>query len=135
MNILNLLIKERRVVGIEIDDTCVRIAYFRPKKDHRKIQRTNSQISENELVLLEEPLAPNTVLEGAVIDKESLAKTLKNLWTKAKLQEYYAIVTISPSKIYSRIFAFPKAIDTVRLEEAVNLAIDFQLPVKKAKVM
>ena len=68
---------------------------------------------------------------GVVIDKEFLGKTLKDIWTRAKLSSNYAIVSIPEDKIYSHIFPFPKTVNESQLKEAVNLAIDFQLPIKK----
>lgn len=132
MNILNLLIKEERFVGVEISNKFIRIAYFRPKeKSKEKMQSGGKEFLGRELVLIEEPISKKVISEGIVIDKESLGKILKDIWVRAKLNTHYAIIAIPPDKIYSRTFLFPKAINQSRLEEAVNLAIDFQLPMKK----
>ncbi len=124
MNLLNLLTKEKRVAGIEISDTVVRIAFFRTPEKNKHAKNTR------ELVLIEEPIAPNIIAEGVVIDRVLLGKTLKQIWAKAKLGTDYAIVAIPDDKIYSRIFSFPKTIGGTRLTEAMNLAIGFQLPMK-----
>ena len=128
MNILNFLIKEKHVAGVEISDQMIRVAYFRPKK----IFGGKKGIVEHELVLIEEGLAANIVKEGVVRDTESLSKTLKDVWTGAKLGAYYAIVAIPENKIYSHIFPFPKTVSKTELEEAIRLAISFQFPMKKS---
>lgn len=140
MNAFNLLTKEKRVAGIEISDSVVRIAFLHPKvrsiwtSKHKKSLATptheNAKLNDFELVLIEEPIAANIITEGVVTDKALLGKTLKSIWTKAKLDTDYAIVGIPDDKIYSRIFSFPKTIGGSRLTEAMNLAISFQLPIK-----
>ncbi len=133
MKLLNLLTKEKRVAGIEISDSVVRIAFLRPLKKTRgkKVFAPNTiNIQNYELILIEEPIAANIIVQGVVADKVLLGKTLKNIWIKAKLRTDYAIVAIPDDKIYSRIFSFPKTIGGTRLTEAMNLAIGFQLPMK-----
>ncbi len=133
MNLLNLLTKEKRVAGIEISDSVVRIAFLRPLKKTRGIKvlaPNTSNIQKDELILIEEPIAANIIVQGVVVDKVLLGKTLRNIWIKAKLGTDYAIVAIPDDKIYSRIFSFPKTIGGTRLTEAMDLAISFQLPMK-----
>ena len=76
MNILNLLTKKRNVVGIEISDQSIKIAYLKPK--HKK------QITKNdypfELILKEEPIPFNVVSGGVIIDKDILSASLKKIW-------------------------------------------------------
>ncbi len=124
MNILNLLTKEKRVAGIEISDSIVRIAFVRTQKD-----KVTHKIVD-ELILIEEPIAANIIVEGVVADRVLLGKTLKGIWDKAKLDTDYAIVSIPDDKVYSRIFSFPKTVEGDRLSEAMRLAIGFQLPIK-----
>jgi Tfp pilus assembly PilM family ATPase len=128
MNIPNLLTKEKRVAGIEISDSVVRIAFFRPQKKGVHIAKDKKQ--EEELALIEEPIAANIIADGVVTDIDLLGKTLKSIWEKAKLDTDYAIVSIPDDKIYSKIFSFPKSVEGVRLTEAMRLAISFQLPMK-----
>ena len=146
MNLLNLLTKEKRVAGIEISDSVVRIAFFRSngKKKSRagihlvaldKPQTETATPAEahepdDELILIEETIAPNIIADGVVVDIDLLASTLKEIWGKAKLGTDYAIVAIPDDKIYSRIFSFPKSVTEERLTEAMRLAITFQLPIK-----
>lgn len=129
MNFLNLLTKEKSVAGIEISDSVVRIAFSRPHK-----KKMGEQKAQEELILIEEPIAANIIADGVVIDVDLLGKTLKNIWAKAKLGTDYAIVSIPDDKIYSRIFSFPKTVEGARLNEAMALAESFQLPIKTEEV-
>lgn len=133
MNILNLLTKEKRIAGIEINNQIIRIAYFRPqKKFNRKTIINNiKNRTDDDLLLIEELIPANVIKNGVVQDKELLGKTLREIWLRLKLNSNYAIVSIPEDKIYSHIFPFPKTINEGQLKEAINLAIDFQLPIKK----
>ena len=130
MNLFNLLTKEKHVAGIEIDDSAIRIAflYKNPKKNHSDLS------NEQKLITLEESLPPDVVVEGVVMDRVLLAKTIKSLWLRAELNTNYAIVAIPDDKIYSRIFSFPKTIDKSRLKEAMTIGVSFQLPMKIEEV-
>ncbi|MCK9344635.1 MAG: pilus assembly protein PilM [Candidatus Pacebacteria bacterium] len=135
MNILNLLSKEKRVAGIEISDSVVRIAFFRPLSKKRMSKPAEGVVTpEDELILIEEPIASNIIADGVVVDGELLGKTLRNIWTKAELGTEYAVVAIPDDKIYSRIFSFPKSVTEARVTEAMRLAIGFQLPMKTEDV-
>lgn len=123
MNIFNLLSQEKKVAGIEISDSVVRIAFLQ-KKDKA------STSHDHELVLVEEAIAPNIIENGIVTDPELLSKTLREIWGRARLDTNYAIVAIPDDAIYSRTFSFPRSIDGARLTEAMRLAIAFQLPMK-----
>ncbi len=137
MNLLNLLTTEKRVAGIEISDSVVRIAFLRPKENKQWKMRGKKTLAtstsgklEHELILIEEPIAPNIIENGMVIDPDLLSKTLRDIWVRAKLDTHYAIVAIPDDTIYSRIFSFPKSVEGSRLTEAMRLAISFQLPMK-----
>lgn len=133
MNILNLLTKQKHVAGIEISDSVVRIAFFRSLKK-KSNSLTKDSGHDDELILIEEPIASNIIEDGVVIDIDLLGKTLKNIWTKASLDTEYAIVAIPDDKIYSKVFSFPKSINEARVTEAMRLAVSFQLPMKTGDV-
>jgi len=133
MNILNLLKKEHPIAGIEISDSVVRIAFFRPqKKNDLRAQQENKEMGA--LVLIEEPIAANIIEDGVVVDVDLLGKTLKSIWGKAALGTDYAIIAVPDDKIYSKIFSFPKSVSETRLTDAMRLAIGFQLPMKTEDV-
>lgn len=122
MTFSSLFTKEKRVAGLEISDSVVRIAFFSTQKNK------SAHKTEPKLILIEEPIADNIIEEGVVKDKELLAKTLKQIWAKADLGTDYAVVSIPNDKIYSRIFSFPKTVSGDKLTEAMKLAVSFQLP-------
>lgn len=127
MNILNLLTKKRNVVGIEISDQSIKIAYLRPK--HKKENTKDSYPFE--LILKEEPLPYNVVSYGVIVDKGTLSASLKKIWNNESLNKSYAVVSIQEDKTYSHVLSFPNDIDKNKLKEAVSLAIDFQIPIKR----
>lgn len=130
MNILNLLSKKKNIVGIEINNEAIRIAYFRPQDKWTK----EKDISSYQLILKEEKLPNNVVSDGLIVDKAPLSTVLKKIWDNENLNKYYAVVSIEEDKIYSQILSFPKDIDETKIKEAVSLAIDFQMPIKKEEV-
>ncbi len=138
MNIFNLLAKEKHVAGIEIDESIVRIAFFRTRKKNSFLTSLHHEVplssSEEELILFEEMLPEGLVREGVVVDPQALGKVLQKLWLRARLGTRYAIVAIPDDKIYSRIFTFPKALDEERIYEAMGLATSFQLPFEQDDV-
>lgn len=133
MNILNLLIKKRHAIGIEISDSNIRLAYFRPKKD-KSNKKIGISHTDNELVLIEEKTPSNIISNGIVLEAESLGKILNKIWAKEKLGKSYAVVAIPEDKIYSQILSFPKTFVESQLKEGVDLAIDFELPFKRKDV-
>lgn len=143
MNFLNLLIPEKQVAGIEISDSIIRIAFLRPRKKTRrsalghtltaeKKDSPGSSLdeSEHELILVEEPIAASIIENGIVRDHDLLAKTLAAIWTRVNLGTTYAIVSIPHDTVYGRTFSFPKTVLGERLDEAMRLALSFQLPIK-----
>jgi len=135
MNILNLLTTEKNVTGIEINDLVIRITYSRPRK--KEVFKTHEGITKhpkNEIIFIEEQIPPNIVSNGIVVDKDTLSKIIKKIWIREKLRKSFAIVSIPEDKIYSHIFTFPKSVNEKQLEEAINIAIDFQLPFKRSEI-
>lgn len=143
MNLLNLLMPEKNVAAIEISDSVLRIAFLRPRKNARKGVRVRTSAPEeknppnispdereHELVLIEEPIAASIIENGIVRDHDLLAKILAATWAKANLSTTYAIVSIPHDTIYGRTFSFPKTVLGERLDEAMRLALSFQLPLK-----
>lgn len=84
--------------------------------------------------LIEEPLEAGIIKDGIVINKESLAKSLKELFKKTNPKVKFAVVSIPAEHAYFKIFSFPKTIQEERLEETMKLTIGFQLPVVPEQV-
>ncbi|MDO8604637.1 MAG: pilus assembly protein PilM [bacterium] len=131
MNLLRIFTKEKRVAGIEISDSVIRIAFWRP---HKHIKDYGDSSHGDELVLIEEPIPSNLIVGGVVTDIDFLGKILRGIWINSKVNTTYAIVAIPDDKIYSKIFSFPKSVEDARLTEAMRLAIHFQLPIKTEDV-
>ena len=129
MNIFNLLTKKKRVAGIEISDLVIRVAYFDHKK--RRLSDDNNELKVKDLNIFETPIPPNTISGGVILDKEILSKILKNIWRKERLGKRHAIVSIQEDKIYTRKSFFPKTETEDHLKQAIDLTLDFQLPIKK----
>lgn len=131
MNIFNLLEQEKHVVGIEINEFAIRLAFFSPRKKTRlSLSSLDEAVSPDDydLVLIERDLPEGVVVEGVVLDPKTLGRTLRDTWSKENITTPYAIVSIPDDKIYSKVFTFPKALDKKRIEEAMDLAVGFQLP-------
>jgi len=131
MNILNLLTNEKRVAGIEINEQVVHIVYFRKRKNRKGLQEGGEKLPENEIILIEEPIPANIISNGIILEAALLSKMLKNLWRREKLKKFYAIVSIPEDKVYSKTLSLPKTENEEHLEQAINLAIDFQFPIKR----
>lgn len=129
MNIFNLLTKEKRVAGIEISDLVIRVAYFDHKK--RRVEDDKIELKAKDLNIFETIIPPNTISKGVILDKETLSKILKSIWGKEKLGKRHAIVSIPEDVVYSRRSSFPKTETSDHLKQAIDLTLDFQLPIKK----
>jgi len=118
-----------------MSDTFIRVAYFKPRKNfHINILKNKKNEPLKNLILVEEAIPPGIISNGELKDVELLSKILKDIWRKEKIKDYYAIVSIPEDKIYSKIFTFPKNIDNKNLNQAVEIAIDFQTPFKRDEV-
>ena len=127
MNIFNLLTKKKSIIGLDISDNAIHLAYFHPKKRFSK----KTPATQKELILIKENINENIISEGIILDKESFSKILKNIWVKNKIKSSYVIISIPEDKIYSHIFPYPKTVNEIQLKEAIKLTIDFELPIKK----
>ena len=123
MSILNLLTKEKKIAGIEISDSFVRVVFFR-------VPQKATKGKNKQLVLIEEVLPGGIIDQGIVTDKIRFSKTLKNIWSKVNFDADYAIVAIPNDKIFSRIFSFPRTVQEYKLRETMDLVINYQLPMK-----
>lgn len=132
MKILDLLYQKKDVAGIEISDSMIRVAFFRPQKNIKKEKtaKNTSLVVPQELVFIEQPIDPGIIADGKVVDAALLGKALNELRIATKLKSHYAVVAIPDDTIYSHVFSFPKSVGDTQLSEAMRLAIGFQLPEK-----
>ena len=120
MNIINLLTEKKYVVGIEISDYCICVAYFK---------KTNGK-KDDKLTIITKTLEEGVILNGQLKNAESLIKNLTEIWSDEKLEKSYAVVSIPEDQTYSRILSFPDNISESQLHEAILLATSFLLDLK-----
>lgn len=118
MNFSHLIDREEAVSGLAITDSHVRLAYY------KKTKGTKGE----SLALIAEPFPPGTLKEGAVADSQALSRAISKALVRAEGAVSYCIVSLPPERIYSKILSFPQALPLERLDEAVRLALNFQLP-------
>ena len=120
MNIVNLFYPGEKIAGLAISDSSLRLLLF---------HKTDSTISL--IVQAGVRLAPSILENGEVKDKEGLISALKKI--KEKAGGYldktpYAIVSLPPEGIYSKVFQFPN-LNPEQIKDAMNLNISTVLPV------
>lgn len=126
MNFLHLIDREEAVSGLAITDSHLRLAYYKRTKDKNK--------KGDELALIEEPLPPETLKGGAVANPRELSQSILKVLAKTGGVVSYCVVSLPPERVYSKILSFPQALPLERLDEAVRLALNFQLPFKAETV-
>ena len=146
MDLLKFFTREEVIAGLEINDCYVRLAILE-KAEERK-ERTFS--SWKKLVksplkkeakkpkaekfyvrpIGEKSLRKKTIENGKIINKAVLVSTLKEVFKKSKVQISFVAVSIPSEKVYSKVYSFPKTVVGEKLEEAMKLNIDFQLPLR-----
>lgn len=122
MNLLQHFIREEPIAGLEISDTALRLALL----EFTDKEKSSIKIKD----LLEEPLEAGVIEDGALKDTQRFLASLQNLLKGNGSKVRYVIISLPSDQIYSRIFSFPQSVQEERLEEAVNLAMSFQLPIK-----
>lgn len=126
MNLLRIITREELIAGLEINGSCLRLCLLKlAGKDKIKLETK---------VLVEEPLNDGVISDGRVKNQDGLVKSLKELLKKAKTKIRYVIVSVPVQAVYSRVFTFPKTVQGIKLDEAMNLTVNFQLPVKPNEV-
>lgn len=126
MDLVSLFTKEKDIAGLEISDDLLRLVLLARNYE----RKGNVYIKE----LIEEPLGTGTIVGGIVQDSEKLTDSLKKLVAKSGEKIEYAIVSIPHLSLYSKVFSFPKAVGGDKLNEAMKVAVNFNLPVKPETV-
>jgi Tfp pilus assembly PilM family ATPase len=118
-----ILVPEEPIAGLEISDSHLRLVLLSLNKQSGSIiTREYSQ----------RPLAPGIIINGEVKDRANLCLALFELKKELKIPVDYVVASIPADKIYTKILSFPKNIEGQKLDEAIRLAINFQLPLKPA---
>ena len=127
MDILKVFTRDEPIAGLEISDTHIRVALL----EFKEIKKGKEREKKLEITILaEKPLKEGIVSEGEIKKKEEFIAVMNDLLKGIKSKIRYSIISISPNKIYSKLYSFPKTVSGEKLEEAMKLAIGFQLPMK-----
>lgn len=120
MEILKHFTREEQVAGLEVRDDFVRLSFITQSRKKGKKHLS---------ILVESVVPSGAIIDGKVADAGALVRALKELSLKAGKRARFVIVTIPPHAAYYKHFSFPKTINERKLEEAMKLSIDFELPV------
>ena len=131
MNLRKLLVYQKEIMGVEIDNRWLRL-----------INLTSGQASRGLKIKkwVEVKLDSHVIENGEVQDEkklqlafQQLRKKFSGLKGKGRISSKMIpiIVSIPSSKIYSQLFQFPKYLNQDQLEESMNLSINFSLPQPK----
>lgn len=126
MDLVSLFTKEKDIAGLEISDDFLRLALLR--RNYEK--KGNVYIKE----LAEEPLEAGVVVSGVLKNQDKFVAALNKLLTKVGAKIDYAIVSIPHLNLYSKVFSFPKSVGAGKLNEAMKVTVNFNLPVKPEAV-
>lgn len=118
MNFLHLIDREQATSGLAITDSHVRLTYYKKAPDKKG----------EVLTLIEESLPQGTLAEGRVANPRALSSAISKALARAGGAISYCIVSLPPESMYSKILSFPQTLPPERLDEAVRLALNFQLP-------
>ncbi len=118
MNFSRIITREEPIGGLAISDDSLRFVFFDISKKEKNI------------VLAEEVL-PAGIIEGGIIkNRDGALLAFQNLVKKIPKKIRCVVVSLPPDYIYSKIFSFPKIVTKEKLEDAMKLAVGFQLPIK-----
>lgn len=124
MNFLSLIRRKELVGGIALSNTGVQLAFFK--------ERTKT--SPAEIVVDEEPFPEGAIVGGKICDKDAVSATLKTLFKRVPNATSFYVVSISPENVYAKVLAFPPTVTDDKLQGAVQLAIEWELPFKREDV-
>ncbi len=118
-NIIRAFTGEEPIAGLEISGSFVRLVLL----------EKNDETGQFEVKLsAEEPVPEGTILDGEIKNLSLLEKALKNLQSKLRFSIINVIVSVPPNFVYTKILNFPYSITGEKLGEAIDLAVNFQLP-------
>ncbi len=130
INLLRLFTREEPIAGLEVSNDYLRFVSLEKIKD-KKTGKYFIQIKS----LAEEPLKEKALTDdGKVENEEILVESLKNLIKKAGGKIKYIIASLPNDIVYSKIYNFPVSLSGKKLENAMGLIIDFQLPLNHRDV-
>jgi len=114
---LHRLLNKQDVVGLEITDDFIRIAFLVTKK-----QKPDAP------TLIEVPLAQNIIVNGVIQDQIELTKIITSVLNKYNNIPRYAVLSLPAQIIYSHVLYLPQSVNEQKIREAVSVFTRFQLP-------
>ena len=121
MHLLDMLIRNEPISGLDIQDDAIRFVRLEPEKKNR---------AERIAAAEEVKIPPGTVTDGTLNDVGSFIKALKKLKKKVPKKFRHVVLSIPGDHVYSRIYMFPPSIQGKKLTETMQLTVGFQLPMK-----
>ncbi|MFA6096803.1 MAG: pilus assembly protein PilM [Candidatus Paceibacterota bacterium] len=123
MNLIKLLVPKEKIVGIDISSEKLRMFYLQQDAYGNISIKGRSEVE----------LDDGIIASGEITDKKKLVvalEKLKKTFAPKKLLSNFAVVTIPPNRIYSKILEFPKILDSEQLLEAIttNASDSFPFP-------
>lgn len=125
MELLRHFTREEQVAGLEVRDDFVRLSFITQSREKGKKHLS---------ILIESAVPSGVIIDGKVADANALVGALKELSQKIGKRARFVITAIPPHTAYYKHFSFPKTINERKLEEAMKLSIDFELPVNAKDV-
>ncbi|MDD4901648.1 MAG: pilus assembly protein PilM [Patescibacteria group bacterium] len=116
-----ILVPEEPIAGLEISDSCLRLVLL-------SLNKKTGLIAAREYS--EHPLAAGIIINGEIKNPADLCQALLEFKKELRIPVDYAVASIPADKIYVKVLSFPKNIEGPKLEEAIKLAVNFQLPLK-----
>ncbi len=128
MSLFNLLTRNEPIAGLEVRDDVLRLSLI------QLVEKKKGRLEPVIRILIEQPLEEGTVGNGLLLNKGNFVKALKTLLKESRAGVRYVILSLPANAVYSKVFSFPHVVQNEKLEEAMKLATDFQLPYKKDEI-
>ena len=129
MDLLKLFTRDEPIAGLEISDSCLRLALLGIVKEKIKAKQGEKEETIEVKALGEKTLKEGIIVGSEIKKKEDFIAGLNELLKDIKPRVRYAIVSIPADKIYSRLYSFPKTLGGEKLEETMKLTVGFRLPI------
>lgn len=117
MSLLNIIQNEKAIGGLEIADDGFRFSRLTKDKTGLKVE-----------LLFEEKITEADALAGEVAITAKLVKFIK----QHKLE--YVIVSIPANQVFVKTYDFSANMTSVKINDAMNLNVELQLPKKKTEI-
>jgi len=117
MNLLNIILNEKAIGGLELADDGFRFSKLKQDKTGLKVE-----------LLLEELISEKEALAGETALTNKLIKFIK----QHKLE--YVVISIPASRVFVKSYDFNANMTDEKISDAMNLNIELQLPKKKEEI-